>query len=128
MVQLQILSGRSAGAKYDGASLPISVGRAEHSDVPLNEPGVWPRHCTIHWQQEGLVLEVEPDALASVNGVPMPRALLRSGDMITLGGVTLRFSLSPIQQSSVALREWLTWLALGALCLGQVAAIYSLNR
>ena len=37
------------------------------------------------------VLEVEPDALASVNGEPMPRALLRNGDMITLGGVTLRF-------------------------------------
>jgi hypothetical protein len=63
---------------------------------------------------EGLVLEVEPGALASVNGVPTPGALLRNGDMITLGGVTLRFSLSPIQQSSAALREWLTWIALGA--------------
>lgn len=75
-----------------------------------------------------MVLEVEPDALASVNGVPMLRALLRSGDMITLGGVTLRFSLSPVQQSSVALREWLTWIGLGALCLGQAAAIYWFNR
>ena len=62
--------------------------------------------------------KLQPGALASVNGVPMPRALLRNGDMITLGGVTLRFSLSPIQQSSAALREWLTWIALGALCLG----------
>jgi hypothetical protein len=60
--------------------------------------------------------------------VPLPRALLRNGDMITLGGVTLRFSLSPLQQSGAALREWLTWIALGALCLGQVAAIYWLNR
>jgi len=75
-----------------------------------------------------LVLEVEPDALASVNGVPMPRALLRNGDIITLGGVTLRFSLSPVRQSSAALIEWLTWIALGLLCLGQMAVIYRLNR
>jgi predicted component of type VI protein secretion system len=128
MVQLQILSGRRAGAKFDGSSLPITVGRSEQSNVSLAEPGVWPSHCKIHWRQEGLVLEVEPGALASVNGVPTPRALLRNGDMITLGGVTLRFSLSPLQQSSAALREWLTWIALGALCLGQVAAIYWLNR
>ena len=128
MVQLQILSGRRAGAKFDRSSLPIIIGRSEQSDVSLEEPGVWPCHCKIHWRQEGLVLEVEPGALASVNGVPMPCALLRNGDMITLGGVTLRFSLSPIQQSSAALREWLTWIALGALCLGQVAAIYWLNR
>jgi predicted component of type VI protein secretion system len=102
----------------------MTVGRSEQSDVPLDEPGVWPCHCKIHWEQEGLVLEVEPDALASVNGAPTSRTLLRNGDMITLGGVTLRFSLSPMQQSSAALREWLTWISLGALCLSQVAVIY----
>jgi len=128
MVQLQILSGRKAGAKFDGSSLPITIGRSDQADVSLDEPGVWPCHCKIQWLQEGMVLEVEPDALASVNGMPMARALLRNGDMITLGSVTLRFSLSPIRQSSAAVREWLTWIALGALCLGQVAAIYWLNR
>jgi predicted component of type VI protein secretion system len=128
MVQLQILSGWRAGAKFGGSSLPITVGRSEQSDVPLEEAGVWPCHCKIHWRQQGLVLEVEPGALASVNGVPMPSALLRNGDMITLGGVTLRFSLSPVRQSSLAVTEWITWVALGALCLGQVAAIYWLNR
>jgi hypothetical protein len=128
MVQLQILSGRKAGAIFDSSRLPVTVGRSDQSDVSLDEPGVWPCHCEIHWLPEGLVLEVEPDALASVNGVPMTRALLRNGDLITLGGVTLRFSLSPIQQAGAALREWLTWIALGALCLGQVAVIYRLNR
>jgi predicted component of type VI protein secretion system len=128
MVQLQILSGRRAGAKFVGAHLPITVGRSEQADVPLEEPGVWPSHCQIHWRQEGLVLEVESGALASINGVPTPSVLLRDGDMITLGGVSLRFSLSPLRQSSLAFTEWLTWIALGALCLGQVAAIYWLNR
>ena len=128
MVQLHILSGGSAGAKFDGSRLPVTIGRSDQSDVSLDDPGVWPSHCRIDWLPEGLVLEVEPDALASVNGEPVPRSLLRNGDLITLGGVTMRFSLSPVRQTSAVLREWLTWIALGALCLGQVAAIYWLNR
>ncbi len=113
---------------FDGFHLPITLGRSEHSDVSLDEAGVWPSHGKIHWMQEGLVLEVEADALASVNGAPIKRTVLRNGDMITLGGVSLRFSLSPIRQSSAAVRAWLTWTALGALCLLQVTAIYWLNH
>ena len=124
MVQLQILSGKQTGAKFDAAALPITVGRSEQSDVPLDEPGVWPCHCKIHWLKEGMVLEVEPDALASVNGVSLPRAVLRPGDLITLGGVTLRFNLRPVRQSGLALREWLTWIGLALLSFGEVAVIY----
>ena len=128
MVQLQILSGRRRGELFGGSGLPVTIGRSERSAVPLAEPGVWESHCKIHWRDEGLVLEVEPGALASVNGVLTQHALLRNGDTITLGGATLRFSFSPVHQSSVSLREWLTWIALGILCLGQVAAIYWLSR
>jgi hypothetical protein len=128
MVQLHILSGRQAGARFDVSSLPITVGRSDQSHVSLDEPGVWPCHCKIDWLPEGLVLEVEPEALASLNDVPTARSVLRNGDLITLGGVTLRFNLSPVRQSSAAVRECLTWIALGALCLGQVAVIYWLNR
>lgn len=114
--------------QYDAATLPIALGRSAPSDVLLDDPGVWPCHCKIHWRREGLILEVEPDALASVNGTPMPRAVLRNGDLITLGGVTLRFGFSPLRQSNAALKEWLLWVALGVLCLGQIAIIYQLNR
>jgi predicted component of type VI protein secretion system len=127
MVQLQILSGRKAGAKFDSSSLPMTIGRSEQSDVSLEEAGVWPSHCKIQWRTEGLFLELEPGALASVNGAPVSGGLLRNGDVITLGAVTLRFGFSPVRQSSTALREWLIWIALGALCVGQVAIIYRLN-
>jgi predicted component of type VI protein secretion system len=127
MVHLQILSGRKAGVVFGSSSPPVSIGRSDDSDVSLDDPGVWPCHCKIHWLPDGLVLEVELEALASVNGEATARAVLRNGDLITLGGVTLRFSLSPVRQSSAAVREWLTWMALGALCLGQIAAIYWLN-
>lgn len=128
MVQLQILSGSRAGFLFDSVRLPVTIGRSENADLALEEPGVWPSHCKIHWRKEGMVLEIEPGALASVNGVPVPEAILRNGDTITLGGATLRFGFGPVRQASVAWREWLTWIGLGALCLGQVALVYGLAR
>ena len=96
--------------------------------MSLDEPGVWPRHFRITWAPEGLILEAEPDALISVNGAAVRRGLLRNGDIITLGSLRIRFSLGPVRQFSMAVREWLTWIALGALCLGQVALVYLLPR
>jgi hypothetical protein len=96
--------------------------------LPLDEPGVWQRHFVIDWRAEGLILEAEPEALLSINDTSVQRALLRNGDIITLGASKIRFSFSPVRQSSLAPREWLTWIALGALCLGQVALVYELIR
>jgi len=93
-----------------------------------DDPGVWQRHFLIDWRSEGLVLEAEAGALLSVNDTPVQRAVLRNGDIITQGALKIRFSLAPVRQSSLAPREWLTWIALGALCLGQVALVYWLNR
>jgi hypothetical protein len=66
--------------------------------------------------------------LLQVNDAPVRRAVLRNGDVISLGALKIRFSLGPVRQSSLAPREWLTWLALAALCLGQVALVYWLIR
>ena len=68
--------------------------------------------------------EVSPDALVSVNGQRIERGLLRNGDIIEMGSVKLRFGLSPTRQRSLRFREIVTWIALTALCLGQVAIIY----
>lgn len=128
MVQLQILSGNRTGTKFLGTRFPIHVGRADDSDFPLCEPGVWPRHFQIAWQTEGLTLEAEPDALISVNDAAVKRTVLRNGDVITLGSLKIRFSLSAVRQSSMASREGLTWVGLAALCLAQVALVYLLPR
>jgi hypothetical protein len=96
--------------------------------LALQEPGVWPRHFQITWQEEGLIIEAEVDALISVNNAAVRRTVLRNGDVITVGSSKLRFSLGPVRQSSTALSEWLTWAALAALCLGQVALVYLLLR
>ncbi|HEV7926440.1 MAG TPA: FHA domain-containing protein [Verrucomicrobiae bacterium] len=128
MVQLQLLTGNRSGAVFRSDHFPIRAGRAPESDLSLDEPGVWQRHFVIDWRAEGLILEAEPEALLSINDTSVQRALLRNGDIITLGASKIRVSLSPVRQSSLAPREWLTWIALGALCLGQVALVYELIR
>lgn len=128
MVALQVLSGYRAGTKFCGDHFPICVGRSDGLDLSLNEPGVWPRHFQIALQREGLILEAEPDALVSINDAAVRRAVLRNGDIITLGSLKIRFTFSSVRQSSMALREWLTWIALGVLCLSQVALVYLLLR
>jgi pSer/pThr/pTyr-binding forkhead associated (FHA) protein len=128
VVQLQLLSGNRSGTVFRSNHFPIRAGRERGLDLSLDDPGVWQRHFLIDWKPEGLVLEAEPEALLSVNDTPAQRAVLRNGDIISLGALKIRFSLSPVRQSSLALREWLTWIALGALCLGQVALVYWLIR
>jgi pSer/pThr/pTyr-binding forkhead associated (FHA) protein len=128
VVQLQLLSGHRSGVVFRSARFPIRAGREPGLDLPLDEPGIWQRHFLIDWRAEGLILEAEPQALLHLNDTPVQRALLRNGDIITLGALKIRFSLSPVRQSSLAWREWLTWIALGALCLGQVALVYWLIR
>jgi hypothetical protein len=65
------------------------------------------------------------EAFVAVNGQRLEQPLvLRNGDVIELGAVKLRFGLSPTRQRSLRFREAVTWIALAALCLGQVALIY----
>jgi len=128
MVQLQILSGKRAGAQFTASRLPLQVGRAAPADLSLEEPGVWPRHFQITREGRDLVCQAEADALLSVNGVPIERAVLRNGDVISIGALKIQFALSPVRQSSLTARESLTWAALALLCLGQIALIYRLIR
>jgi len=123
MVQLQILSGKRAGAQFTASRLPLQIGRAAGADLSLEEPGVWPRHFQITRQGRDLVCQAEASALLSVNGVPVERAVLRNGDVISIGALKIQFALSPVRQSSLRWREWLTWAALALLCLAQVALV-----
>ena len=100
MVQLQILSGKKAGAQFTASRLPLQIGRAAGADLSLEEPGVWPRHFQIARQGRDLVCQAEADALLSVNGVQVDQAVLRSGDVISIGALKIQFALSPVRQSS----------------------------
>jgi predicted component of type VI protein secretion system len=126
MVQLQILSGKKAGTQFTAARVPLLIGRAADADLSLEEPGVWPRHCQIARHGRDLVCQAQAGAILSVNGVPVDEAILRNGDVLSMGALKIQFALSPVRQASQRLRECLTWAALAILCLGQVALIYRL--
>ncbi len=128
MLQLDILSGKKAGTQLVARHFPFRLGRSPQSELVLDDHGVWDQHAEFGMHPgEGIVLSAAPQAFIAVNGQKTQQVCLRNGDLIEAGSVTLRFSLSPTTQRGLRLRETATWLALAALCLGQVALIYWLT-
>lgn len=125
MFQLCILSGHQAGTRKVTGRLPFWIGRSAQDDLRLEDPGVWDRHVRIE-VPDGIraSLAAGGEALALVNGQAVRTSPLRNGDVIELGGVRLEFGLSPARHRSLRLREWLTWIGLALLTLGQLSLIY----
>jgi hypothetical protein len=125
MVQLKVLSGKKAGTLWVARRFPVRIGRAAAADLQLEEDGVWDQHLQLDFDpREGIVLNAQPDALASVNGQPVHQAVLRNGDAIEIGSLRMQFWLSETRQAGLRFREGLTWAAIAAVSLGQVAFIY----
>ena len=126
MVRLEVLSGSKAGTGLACSRFPVRIGRAPENDLSLNDSGVWPFHFSIQRRGNDLVIEAGADALVRVNGEAIHQAALRNGDVIGLGAASLQFGFQPVRQASLRWREALTWAALGALALGEVAIAYAL--
>jgi hypothetical protein len=125
MVQLSILSGKQAGSNWTAAHLPVRVGRSDRNDLRLQDEGVWDQHLQLELDRvAGFTLRVQPQALVTLNGQPVQQARLANGDLIQIGSLKLRFSLSETQQKGLRFREWLTWAGIAAVCLGQIGLIY----
>ena len=126
MVQIRILSGQKAGTFSVARRFPVRIGRSPQCDVQLDDPGVWDEHLNLDLRRrEGFLLTTQGDALATLNSQPLKEAaLLRNGDTIQIGAAKLQFWLAEPRQRGLALREWLTWIALGAISLSQIALIY----
>jgi pSer/pThr/pTyr-binding forkhead associated (FHA) protein len=129
MVQLNILSGKTAGSVFTARRFPFSIGRAAGVDLRLEEDGVWDRHAQLRLDnRQGFVIEAQTEALLSVNGEPCPGAVLRNGDTLELGSAKARFWLTPVPQRRLAPKEALVWFTIAAVSLGQVALIYWMVR
>lgn len=127
MIQLDILSGKKAGTSIVARRFPFPVGRLSDSGLPLEDAGVWERHLVFNLHRgSAIVLNVQPNALATLNGAPVQTAPLKNGDLIELGAVKLRFSLSAAPQRSQRWREVGLWIGLGLVFAAQVAVIYLL--
>ena len=129
MVQLAILSGKTAGATWAARRFPVRVGRAQNCDLQLQEQGVWDRHFNIELDPAiGFVLSASPEALVVANNQPVRRAVLRNGDVIEIGAVKLQFWLGEARRRGLGIREVLFWTLLAAITAGQIALIYWLIR
>ncbi|MBI3876589.1 MAG: FHA domain-containing protein [Verrucomicrobia bacterium] len=129
MIQLEVLAGNRPTAAQRVANFPFTIGRAANSGLRLEDAGVWDNHLELTLPStEGIRARVLGDALATLNGERFTEARLRNGDALRLGSVTLRFWLAPASQRELATREFLTWLALAALTLAQLGAIFWLRH
>jgi pSer/pThr/pTyr-binding forkhead associated (FHA) protein len=129
MIQLNILSGRQAGAQSVARHFPFRIGRAAGNELQLEDDGVWDQHLTLEFQpQSGFNLVASPNALATVNAAPVQNAMLHNGDTITVGSVKIQFWLAAAKQSSLLARESFVWALLLFVTLGQFALLYWLIR
>jgi hypothetical protein len=129
MLLLQILTGKKAGTDYIARKFPVAVGRSMTADLPLDDAGVWDKHFEVQFSPpDGLTLKVHLNASVSINEQSVQEAVLRNGDIISVGSLKIRFSLSPVQQRGLFLRETLTWLSIIGLCILQIALIFFLAK
>jgi pSer/pThr/pTyr-binding forkhead associated (FHA) protein len=129
MVQFNILSGKKAGAQSAARRFPFRIGRAPGNDLQLGDDGIWDQHLTLEFnRQKGFTLTTAPKALATINGGPAQTAILRNGDIITLGSAKLQFWLAAARQRGLRLREAFVWTLLAAVTAAQFALIYWLIR
>ena len=129
MVQLNILSGRQAGAQSVARHFPFRIGRAVQNDLQLEDDGVWDQHLTLEFQkQEGFKLTTSANALTNVNGEPVSSKILRNGDQITVGSVKIQFWLAAARQGSLLAREFFVWALIAAVTAIQLVLVYWLIR
>jgi pSer/pThr/pTyr-binding forkhead associated (FHA) protein len=129
MIQLNILSGKQAGTVTVARHFPFHIGRAPEKALRLEDDGVWDQHLTLEFnRQKGFTLTTAPNALTTINGESVQTAILRNGDIITLGSAKLQFWLAAARQHGLLLREAFVWALLTAVTAAQFALIYWLIR
>ncbi|MDB6024870.1 MAG: hypothetical protein JWM68_1093 [Verrucomicrobiales bacterium] len=130
MLQLKVLSGKKAGSEIVVRHFPFRVGRSKENDLVLDDSGVFDRHFKIELRSSSdFFLQAELSTFFAISGQQNVReAILKNADVIEVGQGRILFTLSPTRQSSLNLRENLTWIALALLTLGQVSLIYWLLK
>lgn len=128
MIQLNVLAGRRRGEKLLVESFPVVLGRGGEGPFQFEESGVWDCHAELDLDpKKGYSIRTKGDAFTLVNGERIRETRLRNGDLIEMGSAKLQFWLAEVSQKPLWAREYLTWVGLGAISLGQVTLIYWLS-
>jgi pSer/pThr/pTyr-binding forkhead associated (FHA) protein len=125
MIQLNILSGKKAGAQSVARHFPFRIGRAAGNELQLEDDGVWDEHLALEFHpQSGFNLATAPDALTTVNGEPVQNTILRNGDTITVGSVKIQFWLAAARQGNLFAREFIVWTLIAAVTAAELVLVY----
>ncbi len=107
---------------------PFRIGRSPDNDLSLERPGVWDHHASVELEHRRRpILAAFGQGSVLVNGDPVSRHPLKSGDLVEIGSVRWRVSLTAAKQKSAALPHLAFWLALAALFAAQVFAVHRLT-
>ncbi|MEI8289936.1 MAG: FHA domain-containing protein [Verrucomicrobiota bacterium] len=129
MVQISVLSGKTAGSIHVARRFPFRIGRAAGNELQLDEEGIWDHHLVLEVQKtEGFTVKTVSDAFVAINEQPQTSARLRNGDILSFGSAKVQFWLAPPQQRGLRLRELSVWLLLAAVTGFQFFLIYCLLK
>jgi pSer/pThr/pTyr-binding forkhead associated (FHA) protein len=129
MIRFKIVSGKMAGTERVARHFPFRIGRSPTTDLQLDDAGVWDQHLELKFDSTaGFVLTTHPQALTTVNGLPVREAILRNGDAIEIGALKMLFWLGDTRQISLRFRECATWVAFVLVVVVQLGLIYWLMR
>ncbi len=118
MFRLTVLEGKRKGQHFDIASYPFVVGRDVEANLRMPDLGVWGNHVAIELEAGGEpCLKRLSGGMVSVNADPVDSSRLRSGDLIGMGSVILRFSSSPVRLRNLGWLDVSVWFAVGVVVL-----------
>ena len=128
MIQIHFLNGSRAGQKQVIRRLPCIVGRGPSADCSIPESGIWEKHLEISLGSENEIrMALFEGAMGRLNGEAFQKKVMRNGDLLSLGAAQVRLWLSEPLLKDWRCREWLTWILLGGICLGQIGLVYWLS-
>jgi transcriptional regulator with GAF, ATPase, and Fis domain len=103
-VELVVVNGSGAGARYPIDQDSVLIGRAPNSNIVLSEPDVGWRHCQIRRQGERVSLTDLRSSLGTyINGIRSTECWLEDRDQIGIGKTVLMFRRGAAPEASVSL-------------------------
>ena len=99
MVRIQI-SGAQGRTEEKSLSQPAVLGRDPQCDVVINDHQISRQHCRIEPQQDGvLVIDLNSRNGVYVNGQRLMKHLLKPGEVLEIGGATLRLQVVALTEA-----------------------------
>jgi hypothetical protein len=112
----------------DVQAVPFSIGRQSSADFQLEGTGIWENHASISLNADGRPLvSIRKEASCLLNDEVIQGVhVLKPGDILKIGEVSLRFDLSACPQKSSLLQEGCVYILTGAFIISQFVCVYML--